>query len=235
MSTKFVTLLWNNGGQRPDARTRTSTRTSIRHRTSAPASTRRRPATGSTSLTPRAPRCSGSSRRRSTGEAEGRSRTSCEAIFLDKLPFIPLFIGPRWSTYSTKYFKGFPTWKNQYVDPIFTTRKAGRRRSCCPCIRLLPPKALLGVPGGRQRRPPDTIWSCAAHTLSRLTRSRHDTERRACGALHPPEADVLRGCLLGRDHAQLPAAAPDARARRSTALISATGRRSRATRTSSSS
>jgi peptide/nickel transport system substrate-binding protein len=44
-----------------------------------------------------------------------------EAIFLDKLPFVPLFIGPRWSTYSTKYFTGFPTWKNQYVDPIWTT------------------------------------------------------------------------------------------------------------------
>jgi peptide/nickel transport system substrate-binding protein len=44
-----------------------------------------------------------------------------ESIFLDKLPFVPLFIGPRWSTYSTKYFTGFPTWQNQYVDPIWTT------------------------------------------------------------------------------------------------------------------
>ena len=46
-----------------------------------------------------------------------------ESIFLDDLPFIPLFIGPRWSTYSTKYFTGWVTWKNQYVDPIFSTQQ----------------------------------------------------------------------------------------------------------------
>ena len=34
---------------------------------------------------------------------------------------IPLFIGPRWSTYSTKYFHGFASPKNYYGDPIFTT------------------------------------------------------------------------------------------------------------------
>ena len=44
-----------------------------------------------------------------------------QAIFLDEFPFVPLFIGPRWSTYSTKYFDGWVTWKNQYVDPIFST------------------------------------------------------------------------------------------------------------------
>jgi len=44
-----------------------------------------------------------------------------QALFLDEFPFVPLFIGPRWSTYSTKYFDGWVTWKNQYVDPIFTT------------------------------------------------------------------------------------------------------------------
>lgn len=44
-----------------------------------------------------------------------------QKIFLDELPYIPLFVGPRWSTYSTKYFKGWVTWKNQYVDPIFST------------------------------------------------------------------------------------------------------------------
>jgi len=44
-----------------------------------------------------------------------------EKIFLNDLPFIPLFPGPRWSTYSTKYFTGFPSWKNQYADPIWTT------------------------------------------------------------------------------------------------------------------
>jgi peptide/nickel transport system substrate-binding protein len=44
-----------------------------------------------------------------------------ERIFLDNLPFISLFIGPRWSTYSTKYFVGWPTPKNPYTDPIYTT------------------------------------------------------------------------------------------------------------------
>ena len=39
------------------------------------------------------------------------------------MPFVPLFIGPRWSTYSTKHFDGWVTWKNQYVDPIFSTQQ----------------------------------------------------------------------------------------------------------------
>ena len=44
-----------------------------------------------------------------------------EKIWLKNLPIIPLFVGPRWSTYSTKYFTGFPTSKDPYVDPIFST------------------------------------------------------------------------------------------------------------------
>ena len=47
--------------------------------------------------------------------------TKLQGIFLDKLPIVPLFIGPRWSTYSTKYFHCFATPKNFYGDPIFTT------------------------------------------------------------------------------------------------------------------
>jgi hypothetical protein len=39
------------------------------------------------------------------------------------LPYIPLFIGPRWSTYSTKFVKGFVNWNNQYADPIFSTQQ----------------------------------------------------------------------------------------------------------------
>ena len=34
---------------------------------------------------------------------------------------MPLFMGPRWSTYSTKYFHCFTSPKNFYGDPIFTT------------------------------------------------------------------------------------------------------------------
>lgn len=44
-----------------------------------------------------------------------------EKIWLDNLPIVPLFVGPRWSTYSTKYWTGFPTYANQYADPIFST------------------------------------------------------------------------------------------------------------------
>ena len=33
----------------------------------------------------------------------------------------PLFIGPRWSTYSTRYFHCYCTKKNFFGDPIFTT------------------------------------------------------------------------------------------------------------------
>jgi peptide/nickel transport system substrate-binding protein len=43
------------------------------------------------------------------------------ARFLALQPIIPLFVGPRWSTYSTKYFHCFTSPKNFYGDPIFTT------------------------------------------------------------------------------------------------------------------
>jgi peptide/nickel transport system substrate-binding protein len=47
--------------------------------------------------------------------------TQLSKIFLQQLPIIPLFIGPRWSTYSTKYFHCFDTPKHFIGDPIFTT------------------------------------------------------------------------------------------------------------------
>jgi peptide/nickel transport system substrate-binding protein len=47
--------------------------------------------------------------------------TSLEKIFLDQMPIIPLFVGPRWSTYSTKYFHCFANAKNPFGDPIFST------------------------------------------------------------------------------------------------------------------
>ena len=42
-------------------------------------------------------------------------------LFLADQPIIPLFVGPRWSTYSTKYFHCFTSPKNFYGDPIFST------------------------------------------------------------------------------------------------------------------
>jgi peptide/nickel transport system substrate-binding protein len=47
--------------------------------------------------------------------------TSLEKLFLNDMPIIPLFIGPRWSTYSTKYFHCFNSPSNFYGDPIFST------------------------------------------------------------------------------------------------------------------
>jgi peptide/nickel transport system substrate-binding protein len=47
--------------------------------------------------------------------------TQLEKIWLADLPIVPLFIGPRWSTYSTKYFHNFDSPKNFWGDPIFTT------------------------------------------------------------------------------------------------------------------
>jgi peptide/nickel transport system substrate-binding protein len=42
-------------------------------------------------------------------------------LFLQDQPIVPLFVGPRWSTYSTRYFHCFSSPKNFYGDPIFTT------------------------------------------------------------------------------------------------------------------
>jgi peptide/nickel transport system substrate-binding protein len=50
-----------------------------------------------------------------------RIATKLEKLFLDTMPIVPLFIGPRWSTYSTRYFHCFCTKKNYFGDPIFTT------------------------------------------------------------------------------------------------------------------
>jgi len=47
--------------------------------------------------------------------------TQLEKVFLQQLPIVPVFIGPRWSTYSTKYFHCFNSPKNFYGDPIFST------------------------------------------------------------------------------------------------------------------
>jgi len=47
--------------------------------------------------------------------------TQLEKLWLQQLPIIPLFVGPRWSTYSTKYFHCFDSAKDHFGDPIFTT------------------------------------------------------------------------------------------------------------------
>jgi peptide/nickel transport system substrate-binding protein len=47
--------------------------------------------------------------------------TKLSNLWLDQLPIVPLFIGPQWSTYSTKYFHCFPTPVNFYTRPIYNT------------------------------------------------------------------------------------------------------------------
>ncbi|HET7646941.1 MAG TPA: ABC transporter substrate-binding protein [Gaiellaceae bacterium] len=47
--------------------------------------------------------------------------TQLQKVWLQEFPIIPLFIGPRWSTYSTKYFHCFDSPKNHFGDPIFST------------------------------------------------------------------------------------------------------------------
>ncbi len=47
--------------------------------------------------------------------------TQLEKLWLQQFPIVPLFIGPRWSTYSTKYFHCYDSPKDHFGDPIFST------------------------------------------------------------------------------------------------------------------
>jgi peptide/nickel transport system substrate-binding protein len=49
-----------------------------------------------------------------------RVAAQLERTFLDDLPFVPLFASPTWSTYSTRFFTGYPTPTDDYVQPDFT-------------------------------------------------------------------------------------------------------------------
>jgi peptide/nickel transport system substrate-binding protein len=42
------------------------------------------------------------------------------AVWLRAMPFVPLFSGPTWSTYSTRHFTGFPSKRDFYVEPTFS-------------------------------------------------------------------------------------------------------------------
>ena len=44
-----------------------------------------------------------------------------ERVWLDTLPYVPLFAGPDWSTYSTRHFTGFPNAHDFYIGPSFFT------------------------------------------------------------------------------------------------------------------
>jgi peptide/nickel transport system substrate-binding protein len=46
-----------------------------------------------------------------------RLAAELERIWLQTLPYVPLFTGPTWSTYSTRHFVGFPNEHDFYVEP----------------------------------------------------------------------------------------------------------------------
>lgn len=50
-----------------------------------------------------------------------RLASKLERLWLDVLPFVPLFAGPQWSTYSTKHFVGFPSRNDFYIQPSFSS------------------------------------------------------------------------------------------------------------------
>jgi peptide/nickel transport system substrate-binding protein len=54
-------------------------------------------------------------------KAQKRIAIQVQKLWLEKLPVIPIFVGPQWSTYSTKNFHNFPTPRNHYTRPIFNT------------------------------------------------------------------------------------------------------------------
>ncbi len=44
-----------------------------------------------------------------------------QRVWLETLPYVPLFVGPEWSTYSTRHFTGFPSERDFYLQPSFAT------------------------------------------------------------------------------------------------------------------
>jgi peptide/nickel transport system substrate-binding protein len=60
---------------------------------------------------------------KATLDVAGQKRIAAQVQkrWLQKLPIVPLFIGPQWSTYSTKYFHCYPTPGNHYARPIYNS------------------------------------------------------------------------------------------------------------------
>jgi peptide/nickel transport system substrate-binding protein len=53
-------------------------------------------------------------------EAQKAAFVKLGTLFLKDMPIVPIYLAPQWSTYSTKYFHGFSSPKNDYAQPIFT-------------------------------------------------------------------------------------------------------------------
>ena len=143
---------------------------------------------------------------------------------------MPLFIGPRWATYSTKYFDGL-TWKNQYVDPIYSTQQQVEQIFCRsgPASRLARPatarrRGRLAPPSGRVAAVCDHLAACPCR--SRRLGRRFGVRfilRRLVFYVIAFWAAITLNFLLPR---LMPGSPLDG-------LISATARRSRTTPTSS--
>jgi peptide/nickel transport system substrate-binding protein len=118
-ATKNPTLLWQNGSQ---ASPYGYFNANLSQNSLIPSGTDASP-TGNWSHTANAPATALLNQWKVTLDPKKQQAiaTQLETNFLDNMPIIPLFIGPRWSTYSTKYFHCFNSPKNFYGDPIFST------------------------------------------------------------------------------------------------------------------
>jgi len=53
-------------------------------------------------------------------EAQKAAFVKLGNLFLKDMPIVPIYLAPQWSTYSTEFFHGFSSPKNDYAQPIFT-------------------------------------------------------------------------------------------------------------------
>ena len=115
-TTKFPTLLWQNA--RGHLAVRLPQRATSRSR-----STRRRVRTAPTTSNwehfydPSSQATLNNWRSSLDPKQQQADFVKLATLFLKNQPIVPVFIGPRWSTYSTKYFHGFTSPKNYYARP----------------------------------------------------------------------------------------------------------------------
>ena len=118
-STKFPTLLWQNASQGSPYGFYLSNLSQLKYTPSGQDATN----TGNWAHIYDAKATDLLNQWKSTLDVEKQQKIAAQLanVFLQIQPIVPLFIGPRWSTYSTKYFHCFSSPKDYYGDPIFTT------------------------------------------------------------------------------------------------------------------
>ena len=117
-STKVATLLWNDGG---NGRTPYGYFEEHLDRASFVPSGAQADLTGNWEhfQSPEGTRLLRAFRNTFDMGAQHKLAARLERIFLETLPFVPLFAAPVWSTYSTKHFVGFPSPRDFYIQPSF--------------------------------------------------------------------------------------------------------------------